>query len=135
MRLSSTSTIAVALCCLTTPPSVQGWTTPSHPTNGINNGHQITRQSVLETILKGGVVTVGAVLLPSLTNTVPSAFAADSTVTTLPTGVTYEVIKAGKGPKPEMGELAAIRFAAFYGDRKIDDIFDTPEPYYTVSIE
>ena len=30
-----------------------------------------------------------------------------------------------------MGELVAIRFAAYNGDLKIDDIFDTPEPYYT----
>ena len=52
-------------------------------------------------------------------------------VETLPNGITYEVKKAGTGPKPEIGELAAIRFAAFNGDIKIDDIFDTPEPYYT----
>ena len=39
--------------------------------------------------------------------------------------------KKGDGPKPEVGELVAIRFAASYGDQKIDDIFDTPEPYYT----
>ena len=51
---------------------------------------------------------------------------------TLPGGVTYEVVKKGDGPKPEIGELIAIRFAAFAGSgNKIDDIFDTPEPYYT----
>ena len=49
----------------------------------------------------------------------------------LPSGVTYSVVKAGDGPKPEIGELIAIRFAAYCGDNKIDDIFDTPEPYYT----
>jgi hypothetical protein len=52
-------------------------------------------------------------------------------VETLPSGVTYEVLKKGDGPQPEIGELVAIRFAAYFGDRKIDDIFDTPEPYYT----
>jgi peptidylprolyl isomerase len=40
-------------------------------------------------------------------------------------------VKSGDGPKPEVGELAAIRFAAYSGEIKIDDIFDTPEPYYT----
>jgi len=49
----------------------------------------------------------------------------------LPNGVSYEVIKSGDGPKPDIGELIAIRFAAYNGDIKIDDIFDTPEPYYT----
>ncbi len=50
---------------------------------------------------------------------------------TLPNGVTYEVKKKGDGPQPEIGELAAIRFAAYNGANKIDDIFETPEPYYT----
>jgi len=49
----------------------------------------------------------------------------------LPSGVTYDVVKSGDGPKPDVGELVAIRFAAYAGDTKIDDIFDTPEPYYT----
>eukprot|EP00978_Attheya_sp_CCMP212_P016927 scaffold44731_cov48-Attheya_sp.AAC.4 len=50
---------------------------------------------------------------------------------TLPSGVDVKVIKKGDGPIPDIGELAAIRFKAFAGDNKIDDIFDTPEPYYT----
>ena len=50
---------------------------------------------------------------------------------TLPNGVTYTVKKSGDGPKPDIGELCAIRFAAYTGSNKIDDIFDTPEPYYT----
>ena len=49
----------------------------------------------------------------------------------LPNGVSVSVKKSGKGPKPEIGELVAIRFAAYAGNTKIDDIFDTPEPYYT----
>lgn len=49
----------------------------------------------------------------------------------LPSGVTYSVVKSGDGPKPDIGELAAVRFAAYSGEIKIDDIFDTPEPYYT----
>jgi FKBP-type peptidyl-prolyl cis-trans isomerase len=53
------------------------------------------------------------------------------TVVNLPSGVSYTVIKAGTGPVPSIGELAAIRFAAYCGDIKLDDVFDTPEPYYT----
>lgn len=61
-----------------------------------------------------------------IASSVPPAFAES-----LPSGVTYEVVKSGNGPKPEIGELVAIRFAAYAGSIKIDDIFDTPEPYYT----
>lgn len=50
---------------------------------------------------------------------------------TLPSGVVIKVEKEGSGPKPEVGELAAVRFRAFAGPNKIDDIFETPEPYYT----
>ena len=50
---------------------------------------------------------------------------------TLPSGVAIKVVKDGQGPKPEIGELAGIRFSAFAGENKIDDIFGTPEPYYT----
>jgi FKBP-type peptidyl-prolyl cis-trans isomerase len=54
-----------------------------------------------------------------------------SVAETTAAGVKYEVIKKGDGPKPEIGELIAIRFNAFAGSNKIDDVFDTPEPYYT----
>lgn len=49
----------------------------------------------------------------------------------LPSGVSYDVVKVGDGPQANVGELVGIRFKAFAGDIKIDDIFDTPEPYYT----
>jgi len=61
----------------------------------------------------------------------PPAVAAEGDVTSTQSGVSIKVIKAGDGPAPEPGELAAIRFASFAGENKIDDIFDTPEPYYT----
>ena len=70
-------------------------------------------------------VTAAAVQLPS-----PAA-AADATTTTLPNGVAYTVLKKGDGAKPDPGELVAIRFAAYNGDLKIDDIFESREPYYT----
>jgi FKBP-type peptidyl-prolyl cis-trans isomerase len=59
------------------------------------------------------------------------SFVQPSAAVELPNGVSYTVIKEGKGPAPAKGELAAIRFAAYAGDIKIDDIFDSPEPYYT----
>lgn len=62
-----------------------------------------------------------------LSGAVPAALADE----TLPNGVSYTVKKKGDGPKPEIGELVAIRFAAYAGDNKIDDLFDNPEPYYT----
>ena len=81
------------------------------------NNAQFSRQDMLKTM---GSVAAGWMLtsLPSGAETTAS-------------GVSYEVIKKGDGPKPEIGELVAIRFAAFNGSNKIDDIFDTPEPYYT----
>jgi FKBP-type peptidyl-prolyl cis-trans isomerase len=96
------------LLCLLFATAVQGWSTPS-----------FSRKSFIEsaTVATSSWLLSGA--LP--------AFAEE----TLPSGVKYEVVKAGNGPKPEIGELVAIRFKAFVGDNKIDDIFDTPEPYYT----
>ncbi|KAL3913414.1 MAG: hypothetical protein SGARI_000669, partial [Bacillariaceae sp.] len=112
-----TAIVVAGLCS-----SAQAWTTPT-PNNNLNAA-QVSRKSVLETLVKGGAATVAASLLSQ-----QPAFAA--TTETLSTGVSYEVVKKGDGPKPEVGELVAIRFAAYFGDRKIDDIFDTPEPYYT----
>lgn len=84
-----------------------------------------TRSEFLQTVLATtGATTAGWILTghPSM---------ASAAVETLENGVTYEVIKKGNGPKPEVGELIAIRFAAYNGPIKIDDVFDTPEPYYT----
>ena len=76
-------------------------------------------------IFIAGAIATTAGAMPS--------FAAEGDVTTLPNGVTYKIIKSGTAdlPKAEIGELIAIRFKAFCGDIKIDDIFDTREPYYT----
>mmetsp|Transcript_14929 Transcript_14929/g.22791 ORF Transcript_14929/g.22791 Transcript_14929/m.22791 type:complete len:98 (+) Transcript_14929:160-453(+) len=38
-------------------------------------------------------------------------------VVTLSSGVSYEILKSGDGPKPDRGELAAIRFAAYAGKK------------------
>mmetsp|Transcript_34290 Transcript_34290/g.100865 ORF Transcript_34290/g.100865 Transcript_34290/m.100865 type:complete len:196 (+) Transcript_34290:57-644(+) len=82
--------------------------------------------SRLDFVKAGAFAAAGAVLTGQAT----PAFAED---VTLPSGVKYEVVKAGNGPVPTVGELAGIRFKAFVKENgnKIDDIFDTPEPYYT----
>ncbi len=77
----------------------------------------VTRDDFLQTV---GVIAASALFAPV-------AWADE----TLPSGVTYTIIKKGDGPQPVIGELAAIRFNAFNGETKIDDIFDTPEPLYT----
>ena len=95
----------IAICA----SMAQAWTS--------NNCAQLSRQDMLKTM---GGVAAGWML-----TSIPSG------AETTPAGVKYEVIKKGSGPKPEVGELIAIRFLAFAGSNKIDDIFDTPEPYYT----
>ena len=103
--LNSTFTFCLLASFMTV---VNGWTS--------RTGNAMSRQDALATLGS----SMAALLIS------PPAFAEK-----LPSGVTYEVIKNGDGPKPEIGELIAIRFAAFCGSNKIDDIFDTPEPYYT----
>ncbi len=49
---------------------------------------------------------------------------------TLPSGIVYTVIEKGNGPKPEVGELAAIRFTGAYKDVVFDNLYDTKEPLY-----
>lgn len=58
---------------------------------------------------------------------------ADDTTVSLPSGTSYTITKSGTGPKPSIGELAAIRFKATVAQtgNVIDDIFNTAEPYYT----
>ncbi|KAL7547971.1 hypothetical protein ACHAWF_011249 [Thalassiosira exigua] len=72
------------------------------------------------------VALVGATAVTTFGSGLPAY--ADETTSS---GVAIKVTKSGKGATPELGELAAIRFSAFAGENKIDDIFDTPEPYYT----
>ena len=77
---------------------------------------------MLQTLVQGGTAAAATVaFMPQNVFQPPAAFAAATE--TLPNGVSYEVVKAGTGPKPEIGELVAIRFSAYYGDKKIDDIF------------
>jgi len=122
MRLSNLSLLIALLA------SCEAWTTSQVPSSRRSTALMASRRSVLQTVLS----TSAASLLTATTSasvSVLPALAADSV--TLPNGVSYLVKKSGNGPKPEIGELVAIRFAAYFGDVKIDDIFGTPEPYYT----
>ena len=83
---------------------------------------QVTRSQVLNDVAAAfSVVATSTIFQPLIAN-------ADETT---PSGVVIKVIKSGNGPVPDIGELAAIRFASYAGENKIDDIFETPEPYYT----
>lgn len=102
--------------------SASAWV-PSSPSRTATTTSQLqaTRNEFLKTV----ATTTAGVALGGLLKVQPAS------AETLESGVTYEVVKKGDGPKPEIGELIAIRFAAYNGPVKIDDIFDTPEPYYT----
>ena len=146
MRSSTIITAVVSLC---TVQSGQAWTAPKISNSQPPAAAEVSRKSMLQTLVQGGVATAAATIFmeqPALAaedeadGAAPAAQVAPapppppsrSPPQKLPSGVVYEVVKTGKGGvKPDVGELIAIRFAAFVGDRKIDDIFDTPEPYYT----
>lgn len=103
-------------------PSV-AFVLPSAPTSSSRLSAQPSRTDFLRDVTTAviGITTAAVVQQPF------PAFADE----TLPSGVSIKVVKSGNGPAPEIGELAAIRFSAYAGENKIDDIFDTPEPYYT----
>eukprot|EP00804_Cyclotella_cryptica_P025771 CCRYP_002943-RA/>CCRYP_002943-RA protein AED:0.25 eAED:0.25 QI:141/1/1/1/1/1/2/446/194 len=98
---------------------------PSAPTTRTSStalSAQVSRSQVLRDV----AAAFGTVAASTLFN--PLAASADET---LPSGVVIKVVKSGDGPAPDIGELAAIRFASYAGENKMDDIFETPEPYYT----
>lgn len=119
MRLS-TKALFVGLSS-STILSINAWSAGKISRN-IEQAHEVSRKSIFKTLVQGAAATA----IAGQAN-VGSVWAVEK----LSSGVTYEVIKEGKGVKPEIGELIAIRFAAYVDGRKIDDIFDTPEPYYT----
>jgi FKBP-type peptidyl-prolyl cis-trans isomerase len=123
MRLS-TSTLLLA-CAAVTVPGTNAWMTTSQTRSTTSLQAAISRQDFFKQAAATAVVsaTFAGIWQPA------SALAKEAV--SLPNGVTYTITKKGDGPQPSIGELAAIRFAAYFGDVKIDDIFDTPEPYYT----
>lgn len=98
-------------------------------THGFSGSPRSTTSSTALHAMDRRQVVVGGIAAGILASIPQVAFAAGDV---LPNGVTYTVQKKGNGPAPEKGELAAIRFKASTADGKvIDDIFETPEPYYT----
>eukprot|EP00541_Cyclophora_tenuis_P008929 CAMPEP_0116550274 /NCGR_PEP_ID=MMETSP0397-20121206/5339_1 /TAXON_ID=216820 /ORGANISM="Cyclophora tenuis, Strain ECT3854" /LENGTH=216 /DNA_ID=CAMNT_0004075093 /DNA_START=9 /DNA_END=659 /DNA_ORIENTATION=+ len=102
------------------------------------NAVDVSRQQFLTSLVTGSAAATAALVgasMPALADDDEVAAVAPAapsgTEVSLENGVKYVVNKSGDGPKPDIGELAAIRFRAFCGSNKIDDIFDTPEPYYT----
>ena len=118
------STCILLLFAIASTSAFVAPTSPVSRSNSVQLSAQKSRTEFLRDVATVGIVaastSVAGVSLP--------AFADE----TLPSGVAIKVVKSGNPKlKPDIGEMAAIRFSAFAGDNKIDDIFDTPEPYYT----
>ena len=111
--------------------SASAWVAPASPTctrTPSSTQLQAHAASSRADFLKRVVATAGTAAFVGSTSGSQPAWAV---VETLPNGVSYEVLKKGNGLKADVGELIAIRFAAYNGPVKMDDIFETPEPYYT----
>mmetsp|Transcript_46652 Transcript_46652/g.116894 ORF Transcript_46652/g.116894 Transcript_46652/m.116894 type:complete len:175 (-) Transcript_46652:173-697(-) len=52
------------------------------------------------------------------------------TTETTDTGLQYTVLTQGKGPKPKVGDLVAIRFSASFNGKEFDNTFKTANSYY-----
>lgn len=125
MKVSATLLVVL----IATLAETQAWTIPT-PSSTSASTHLVSRTDVFKQALKkGGAALTIATLMTNTVTAAPSVANAETTSE----GVTYEVIKKGDGPQPAIGELVAIRFAAYVAasGNKIDDIFDSPEPYYT----
>jgi FKBP-type peptidyl-prolyl cis-trans isomerase len=119
---------SAAICLLASLAATEAFTvsTPSAARTQTALSADVSRNNFLKQV----VGATGAAAFAGIMN--PMAAYAEEVVT-LPSGVKYEVVKSGDGPQPKVGELAGIRFRAkvVQSGNKIDDIFDTPEPYYT----
>ena len=105
---------------------VAAFVTPAPRTNpsAISLAAQQSRTEFLRDVSAVGIAAIASTTVGVLPQ---YAFADETTAS----GVAIKVLKSGNGPKPTIGELASIRFAAYNGEIKIDDIFATPEPYFT----
>lgn len=123
-------TTTSTLLLLATANLGSAWTQQMNPTSttsvAASNAKLSATASTRRDVLFGMASTTVSSIFLWMENAKPARAAE-----TLANGVSYEIMKSGSGPKPQVGELVAIRFAAYCGDTKIDDIFDTPEPYYT----
>jgi hypothetical protein len=66
--------------------------------------------------------------MSSLGLLVNSAYA-DMNVAPFDDKIRYEVVTAGKGDMPKIGDLVSIRFKASYKGKDFDNTFETPQPY------
>ena len=66
--------------------------------------------------------------MSSLGLLVNSAYA-DMTVAPFDDKIRYEVVTAGQGDQPKVGDLVSIRFKASYKGKDFDNTFETPQPY------
>ena len=125
--------LSFVLCLSTTTVSAfHVLNQPSSSNTQITTSSTSTRADFLQSVWTSSATAAAAAAVVIGMGTPSQVNAAVSSETvTLPNGVIYTVVKQGSGPKPEKGELVAIRFSAYNGDVQIDNIFDTPEPYYT----
>jgi FKBP-type peptidyl-prolyl cis-trans isomerase len=113
----------------------------SSSTSTVTKSSLLTRKDFVKAIILSTIgVSTAEFVGEGTTGLHPQyAYAAEETipiakpgsVVNLPNGVSYTVIKSGTGPLPDRGELIAVRFVAYCGDNKLDDVMDTREPYYT----
>merc|ERR1712157_287448 len=86
----------------------------------------MSRMNFLSSVATATFVSTGLLLQEE------AVFAEETTtsddIIKLASGVSYKVTTNGDGPRPETGELAAIRFKAkvLENGNTIDDIFNTP---------
>jgi hypothetical protein len=115
-----------AICVLATLAATNAFTVSNPSATRSTALNALSRDNFLKQV--AGVA--GAAIVSGVVNPL-SAFAADEIK--LPSGTSYVILKKGDGPSPRVGELAGIRFRATVVENgnKIDDIFDTSEPYYT----
>ena len=124
--------LSFVLCLSTTTVSAFNvLNQPSSSNTQITTSSTSTRADFLQSVWTSSATAAAAAVVVGMGTPSRVNAAVSSETVTLPNGVIYTVVKQGSGPKPEKGELVAIRFSAYNGDVQIDNIFDTPEPYYT----
>ena len=120
-----TSTV---ICVLASLAATEAFTvsTPAARTQTALSAN-VSRNNFLKQVAGAGVAAAASGIIN------PMAAFADGETVNLPSGPSYVINKKGDGPEPKVGELAGIRFRAkvIQSGNKIDDIFDSPEPYYT----
>jgi|AntRauTorckE5430_2_1112549.scaffolds.fasta_scaffold04408_1 hypothetical protein len=118
--------ISTAICIIASLTATDAFTVSTPSATRSTALDAVSRDNFLKQV--AGAAT--AVAVSGIANPL-AAFA--ETEVNLPSGVSYVILKKGDGPEPKIGELAGIRFRAevLQTGIKVDDIFESPEPYYT----